>query len=237
MAVIFQQDFTRELGREGLRLRNEEFVRTLSIGTSWTRLRIGIQCAIGTVDSQNFVTGSMSGMFLGLCVGTTFPFSNPSCTYAVGYTFYPGQTWTYVANSGNPYYQVPGFQHGPTSKVNAVLTSPSVGIATTFIASSDATHRRSVYMVDITRSSTIITMGTSAVAAVTYDWTTRDFLNVVDQGAATASIFYQGTQYDVATTRSDTIAGMNANLDSIDIFWRQTANPLEIYGIAVSRLA
>jgi hypothetical protein len=64
-----------------LSLANEEWVRTLAIGTNWTKLRIGKLVSV-TPDA----TSNLSGVELiwGLCSGKTNPFGAASTTNFLG---------------------------------------------------------------------------------------------------------------------------------------------------------
>src|SRR5664279_1558518 len=92
------------IGDKYLTLANEEFVRTLAIGSDWTRLRLGLLLALST-DGTSDLQGA--DLVWGLCAGKTNPFGAASTTNFLGMKFgtsFGPELLTYNANAGNPYF-------------------------------------------------------------------------------------------------------------------------------------
>src|SRR5438876_3919296 len=103
MSVIASRAFNL-IDDKYLTLANEEYVRTLAIGTNWTKLRIGMLLALAT-DGTNNLQGT--NLVWGLSSGKTNPFGAVTTTNFLGMKFgYDANSdvLTYVANSGNPYF-------------------------------------------------------------------------------------------------------------------------------------
>jgi len=232
MAVIFQRDFPNTAGKTGLRLGNEEFIRPLSIGSGWTRIRVSITCAIQG-DGQSFAGGTF---FMGLIQGTQFGFNSPSCIGAFGVGS-NAATYTFNASSGNPYYSA---SMSACRKTGATATY--VSTATSYIPTTTGTLRRSILTAGITKdpASTNWTdyFYTPQSAGVSnYDARFYDHVNSSEAGYTVATWFANATQYDLsqALAVTNTFTEPAGGLDALSIYWNKSNYPLEIYSITVTR--
>lgn len=220
-------------------LANEELVRTLAMGTDWTKLHIGVLLAVTPDGTNNLASAAL---MLGLCSGTTQPYGAASTTNFVGAAFHastPGATsgtLSYVANSGNPVFSVTGTW--PLTRVGTALGS-ATGSATGLMltANTGATQRRSPLYLDITKGSPNYTVGrwtpaTSQGQFLSGDCTPGELLNVLENTTPT----WLGISL---SSTSSTLAASEATgaFDSVDLFWNKAGFPLEIYALAVARLA
>jgi hypothetical protein len=232
MAVIFQRDFPNTAGKTGLRLGNEEFIRPLSIGSGWTRIRVSITCAIDG-DGQTFVNGIL---FVGLLSGTQYGFNSPSCLGAYGFGS-NAATYTFNANAGSPYY---------SASINACkkegATASYAGVGTAYIPATTGTLRRTIITGGIIK---VAGGGWSAYAYVpqttgvsNYDARFYDHVNSSEAGFTGSTWFANATQYDLTAAINGTTLSFTeppAGLNAVSICWNKSNYPLEIYSITVTR--
>jgi len=222
-----------------LTLANEEWARTLAIGTDWTKLRIGVLLAV-TPDGTNNLAGS--ALVLGVCSGKTNPYGAASTTNFVGAAMHgitPGGTtgtFTYVAGSGNPYFTSIG--SWPASRVATDVIS-GAATATTFLltANTGSTQRRSPLYVDIQKGSPNYTLTR---------WTPLASQALFQTGDCSAAEFLAGLEMPTPTWANTNLTSSNGTvaasetpgaLDTVDLFWNKTALPLEVYALAAYRMA
>lgn len=227
------------VGDKYVSLANEELVRTLQIGTDWTKLRIGVLLAVTPDGTNNLASAAL---MMGVCSGTTNPYGAASTTNFVGAAFHasaPGATsgtLTYNANSGNPVFTSVGTW--PATRVGTTLGN-ATGSATAFMLTTNtgSPQRRSPLFLDITKGSpnyTVVrwTPSSSQSSFLNGDCTLGELLNMLEVvsptwlGIALSSIS--------ATIAASETAGA---FDSVDLFWNKAGFPLEVYALAVARLA
>jgi hypothetical protein len=108
MAEIVQRLFAY-VPNNALRVGGEQFTRSLGVLNTWSRIRIGILVAA----APNGVANLVSNFTFGVCNGQANAGGSAACNSAFGAAI-PGSqlaaswTWTYQANSGNPYYASSG---------------------------------------------------------------------------------------------------------------------------------
>ena len=221
----------------GLQLGNEEWVRTLAIGSSWNYIRIGLLlCITGTSSTSS---GS-PGMAIGMCSGSSLPFNNASTQNFVGVQF-PG---SFSYNGGaSPYFAFGSANGYACKKLNSSITNAGtnlpdgVGLAINGIG---ATPKRGIVFVDITKGYPNYTIGLMMTLGGAYsgvDFTVANLLYGMTQpfsnnwACGSGQIYYgNGAQ----TLACDETAG---GFDTVDIYINQLNNPVNIYEIAVEKLA
>lgn len=233
MANIGSRDFNL-VGDQYLSLANEEYVRTLAIGTNWTKLRLGLLAAV-TPDG----TSNLNGVQLvwGLCSGKTNPFGASSTTNFLGMKYgitSGGDLWSYVANAGNPYFAT---ERLFLKKVGGTITtaSPAAGEVHRVATNTGALPRRSVQFLDITKGSPnfTVTQWGITLGSMSKDFTPAHLLDGLGQ-AGTITVNGESMNTMPATIAFSEVAGA---LDSVDIFWNKSAFPIEIHAVAAYRLA
>lgn len=223
-----------------LQLGNEEWVRTIVAGSTWTHIRIGILYQLIGTSS----TPGASGLFIGMCSGTSAPFGAATTTNAVGLEVI--NSLSYIANSGNPYFQFQSANGQVCKKVVSTITtngtnvfdSVDLGVPTNL----GSTLRRGLLYVDIIKGSPNYTIQVSGAASMgsssagTHDFTVSDLLSGMTQ--ALGSIVVAGFSLVSANTpltlACDETAG---GFDTVDIYCNELANPVNLYEIAVEKLA
>jgi len=219
--IIYWAGFTDK----GLTLSNEEFVRSLSVGSNWSRIRIGIHFGFRTAF-LNFSCVSV----LGLCSGKTNPFNAGSTTNFLGMNWGSEQSatanWTYFY--GPPLYDI---SQGMTvlKRVGSTTTiGPYYSGDEYWLCNTDQNYRACAFM-DITKGSPNWTV--SAYNIVT-NTTTATFLGAL----TTDTVPPPGatTRINAQTFAFDEVAG---GLDTLDIYHNSTVQPLDIWYVGAARFA
>jgi len=231
---------------KSLRIAGEEYLRKLSIGNSWTSIRIGVMCAM-TPDGTNNLSACQ--FFVGMCsadgtFANTAGLTAASTTNSIGYDFFyrsTNEAATYATSSSLVYY-VPA-NNGGSAYRRVATTVTTTGNNTThnigIVSNTGATQRRSPHYIDITKGSPNYTLqrwgASSAVGAnMTRDFSLAHFLGGFD----TATPVLDGVTF-VNTEGSLALAASEAagNLDTVSVYWNRTGFPMDIYAIAVKRLS
>lgn len=234
-SVIGERVFVSDGIDKYITLPNAEYVRPLSIGSNWNRLRIGVLMAMTPNATSNILS---CNFVMGVCSGATNPYGASSTTYFIGSGMTGSATMTYNAGTAGASY----YTGSTTSWVSRIGTTLTTGGALTFLAVTTSgvyTQRRCAQYVDITKYSP-----SAANIAVT-QWT--------ETGAGTAHTQYDVTYpaflYALEQAGTPVINGTNMNsngtngpfveasgpLDTVDVYWNKDAFPWEVYGIAVYR--
>ena len=227
-----------------LTLANEEYLRPLSIGSNWTKLRIGMVCAL-TPNGTNNLLGCR--LVLGLCAAAT-PFAN-TLGYAGATTgnFIGADVilkssglddygdFIYNAGSGNPYFtgtfMAVRRRYGSTATF-AAFSSTNQAVA----ANNGSLQRRSLIYLDITKGSPNYSLKPFVMTAAQaqMDFTPADFLDGLEQSSTPV----------VNGQTLNTVAAVNHACDesagafnTLDLYWNRAAYALEIYALAVYRAA
>jgi hypothetical protein len=205
-----------------IQLSNSQFARTLSIGSAWTTIRVGLRLHMDTTG------GNLPGvpiLFFGLCSGTTDIFGDASVTHCVGAI--SDDTWLVA---GNVYYASSMLK--PACKYGTTLTK-GTSFGQSAIPSTITAASRVCWFVDITKGSPnfslkVFTQHTATIA----DISVATFLQQMEAATpALAQHQYIGPQ---------TVAVDEATygyFDSVNVAWNQTTPVVEICDLAVARLA
>jgi len=218
-----------------LSLANEEFVRTLAIGTNWTKLRLGMLMALNP-DGTNNLSGT--NLLFGLCSGKTNPYGSANTTNFLGMKFgadISSDLLTYVANSGNPYYW------SGRGVIKKTVATPTVAGANTLEFHRIATNtgslqRRSLHFVEITKGSpnfTVVHWNLSATG-VAKDFTPAHLLEGLEQAG---SITVNGEALGAGNSTAIAFTEAAGSLDSVDVYWNRAAFPLEVHALAAYRFS
>lgn len=229
MAFIQSRTFVLGGAKKLLSLTNEEIVR--NIGTDWTSVRIGILCAIVDNAGGN-VTGRLN---IGVCSGQTNPCGVASTTnFAGARTLSGGQTWTYVANSGNPYFtngSFYGLRRVGNSDTTAGVANTSLNIVTT-APGTGGLQRRSLVMVDISKAGSELPYCTQTTQ-FGQDYSYVDFLAALDWQNSTPTT--GGQAMGPLTSQAISLDETPGAYNNVDIGWTGTAQALEIYALGIYR--
>jgi len=232
----------RFTGDRCIQLGAEEFVRKMTIGNNWMKIRIAVRVAIG--GSADIPTPRF---LLGVCSGTTYTYTSNSCIGYIGGVWPPTTiSLPYIANAGNPYYQYSGGAavcFGSVRKIGAVITevSASSGNSNNVVAQS-ANNRYTLQMVDIFRSTT------DPTAYGTRQWSCNTSVSTTncDSYAFLRSIEDESVSSTFATTYITNSQGGFAvvyqtgfdpsqPMDTVSIGWGKSVPTIEIAEICVIR--
>jgi hypothetical protein len=249
MPVIAAKNFATGT-QNYLNLGVDSYSRTLSIGTQWNRIRIGILCSVSTVQETSYPIRTAQ-FSIGVCNGINNNAGVFSAKNCHGYSHrYPpyitsvGSTWTYNAGTaGNSYFSTADFVGFKIE--NGAQLSSTAGSFTAYFPSSTAlggaTARRGIYVADLSKSALVsgnlLKYGASgAVAHMSLDLTTEDLFSAIQQ--YTSAPVIRGTAMAQATgavsqTFNETTYGM---LDTVFVYWGMYAVPFQVYEIAVWRV-
>lgn len=225
-----------------LALANEEYVRTLAIGSNWTQLRIGIMYAIpGTANIPS------AKLCVGLCASAFDPLSASTTGHFVGANFtstnFSSATLTYNAGAGLPYFTSPGFcffkRVGTAATVfgnfGATIYHPNNG---------GSTQRRGVVIVELLKGASWTVRGWamplgSAGPPATGVFRDYGYVHLLEalEDPATSTLAIDGNTLVYHSVLGSVNEGADGYLDAVDIFWSKGAQFFELYAIAVQRLA
>lgn len=218
-----------------LQLGNEEWVRTLAIGSNWNHVRIGV--LVQMVGSAS-TTGT--NWAIGLCSGTGNPFGSASTTNFVGVEFV--NNFTYTSNAPYPYWNFGSTNVLACKKLSSSITTAATNLADgigMIVVTDGGTARRGILLIDITKGSpnyTIGFMGTISTYAA-QDFTPALLLTAMTQPFANnwtlgSAQIYNGN--GAQTLACDETAG---GFDTVDFYCNNLNFPMNIYAIAVEKLA
>ena len=229
-----------------LSIANEEYVRQLSIGSNWTKLRLGMMCALTPNGTGNLLGCSL---VFGLCSAAS-PFANTTgyasattgnfigmdVIISAGGSNNPGD-WVYNAGSGNPYFSgtftAVRRRYGSTATFAAFASGGSQVLP---VAGVGSTVRRGLVYLDITKGSPNYTLKpyNCTTAQGTMDFTPAQFLDGLEQ-SGTPVVNGQTLLTETAVNHAcDESAGA---FNTLDLYWNRAAYALEVYALAVYRAA
>lgn len=234
MPFISSRLFVAGGTKKCITLLNEEHVRY--IGSDWTGIRIGMLCAL-TENGVSNITGRLA---MGVCSGQTNPVGNATSTTGfVGYRSLSPSTWTYTANSGDPYY-ASGIFYG-LRRVNNTDTTYGIGSTNLSIVSTapgnGSLQRRSLIYVDLNKANGGGIVAYTANAQFGADYSVGDFLMGLEYSSVGQTPVIRGTSLQGSSSQTIDLSPPSAGnvFDCLDIHWSGTSQALEIYALGVYR--
>jgi hypothetical protein len=233
MSLILSQKFFSGNSQHCLALRNDEYVRPLTVGSGWTRLRIGLLMAF---DAN--ATISAADFCFGLC-NHPYGMLSWNCPNYLGFGFGPAGAYSlaYIAGSGNPYFQSAAYyryRKGSISTHIAGNGNPNYTAAT-----SGSLSRRSIWIVDITKGSpnyTVSAFGSLSASLVVLDFTYENLLEAVAQYSAAPRVGSVSLSACSAGPQAGAFNESTGVLNALAISWTRFDVAVEIYGVAVYRV-
>jgi len=224
MAEIAQRVFAVDGTKNLLRLYNEEFVRPVTLPSSWARLRLTLAAAVadtgGNLTANNF--------FFGFCSTAASPFTSGSTIHAEGFEGVSSAPTR--GGTTNPYYIWSGATYYGTRRVSGVNSRSSAGIGSYDIAATGgALARRSVIVVDLVAATNGVTIYLPQSSIAVQDMSPSQFIEATETWSPNWTA--AGSALPAIAT---TPAGSSAvPLDTVNIYWGNGLAPLEIYAMAV----
>jgi hypothetical protein len=219
-------------GDRRIRLANEEWVRKMSFGGKWNKLRVTVRYGINGTSNITSPT-----LFIGVCAGLTNTFKSSNTDFCVGLTF-PGSNGGAIANlnynSGPPAWFVSASSLGynMVSRAGNTTTRNFPTSQTTFHAAT-ANNPPMCSAVDIVRTGSVYTV---------YQWFNPNSQANVQAGNSQRQMIVgadseTGSPWDAmsATVPSSSNTFTSSLVcDCVSVFWDQ-ATTLEISDIQVTR--
>ena len=213
-------------------LGNEEWLRTLSIGTDWTILRFGLIFSLN-MDGANNITSTEFAF--GLCSGLDKGYGTTTANW-VGGTFGDtfGATSTQTYGAGPPTtLSIVGTSSG--RKVGAVATSFQNN-AGAWNSPTVSTPRKSMASVQITKGSPNYSVIVSRPASANFadNWSFRDLILYMEQTSMTQTMPGPKT-WTGTTLASGAFSEAAGPLSTLSIYWNKSLFPVEIQAVAAYR--
>lgn len=213
-------------------LQNSNFARLHSLGTSWSKIRVGMRFSMTNTGAD--LTGTPL-FAMGLCAGTTNIYLDATTDHFVGHGG-NATTWGYtVAGSGNMTRYTPGtgFIYA-FKKVGTALTFSGVALAAPIFPADATAATRRLHFVDITKGSPNFTIGGFVCTNMTAspDVLDTDFLAQI---VLPTPSFANHTYYTGQTIAVNEVA--NGYLTHASIAWNRSSPTFEICDFAVVQLA
>jgi len=203
-----------------LALLREQCGRTISIGSSWNKIRLGIHLSI---DTSAAITQMPSFVF-GLCSGMTNMYTDETTDHFVGVKTPDSINTTNFAN----YIQGPGTQS--VIKIGTTETNTTPASVTSYFAMGKSSASRSMFILEITKGSP--------------NYIVRFRMSEYNENVTTAQFRAQMQAENVTFAHGWTAnqnfaidEATNGNLDTINIAWMSELNAIEISAVSYSRLA
>lgn len=197
----------------------------LSIGTSWTKIRVGVRAIM---DNTGANLSSTPRFAIGVCSGSTNLLFDATTTHFVGWQS-SSATWVYAAGPPIVY----SFDVVAIKRVAAVTTSTAAISVGSSIAGDPTTTNRGMFFCDITKGSPNFTIDIfSHTTAAAGDVTLADFLAQVPLAVPVFAGHNFGGAQPLAVDE-----GADGTLDHVLVGWDRAAPVLEICDMAIVRLS
>ncbi len=216
------------IGDRRIQLTCEEIVRPILLGGSnWTKLRIGIRCAVW------YSGGNLPGTCLSVGLSQTADaFLSTNTVDMLGFLCQNGttNTWTLTTTSVPFCYTGGGILY--YQKVGTTVTSLAATNTTGPFIVADPTAYYSNFFVEITKGSPNYTMAM---------WAANSFANG-QISVSTRDTFYLTLENEAAPTNMTNLFNLSTssytgtgNLSYLSVYWNRATPSLEITDIAVCR--
>lgn len=224
-----------------LTLDNREYARKMLIGSDWNRIRIGALVSLTPNGTSNL---SAIKFVMGACSGITNPFSAGSTTNFIGASIgaddpASGNTFSYNAGSGNPYFTSSSTTGKAVKRVGATntLSASRFNSNSCYLPSnSGSVQRRWPVFVEITKGSpnyTVKLLSPSSAADMSTDVSPSSFASLL-MTSGDLSNFWNTASGNAQTVACDEGAG---GFDSVCLFYNSPLYPLEVYDLRVYRFS
>lgn len=197
----------------------------LSIGTSWTKIRVGVRVIM---DNTGANLTSTPRFAMGVCSGSTNLLFDATTTHFLGWQ-QTAATMTFAAGPPIRY----SFDTSGLKRVGSTSTFTAQMAAGFIMCADPATANRAMFFCDITKGSpnyTLDSFGRTGTAAG--DVTLADFLATVPLAVPAFANHSASVSQVIAVNE-----GVDGTFDHMLVGWDRTTPVLEICDIAVVRLS
>ena len=236
MAIIIDR-ISASIADKVLSISNEQCARTITIGSTWNRIRIGVRFKI----SSSFANITSANFAWGLISGTSSLYADASTNHFLGVDMPPSTTLTYTSATINLYRNTAASASRFITKVGLTTTEyyhTVANFAFGLIENLADEYRMAAYM-DIMKSNTdpglwtIMYTYNRTVSFSTQDISATQFYNnITNDSASLLTSNVASASFQIPISQS-----ANGNLDTINIYWNKTTPPMEISDVAVYRFA
>jgi hypothetical protein len=199
----------------------------MTIGTLWTKIRIGMRVAINGSSTASILTNNLPHLLVGVCQGSNGFLTQNTTDYIGGATWW-NTAFTFVQASPTSYYTSTSLTN-PVKKIGSTVTQVGGGAATAYFTNA-VTVSRSQLFVDILKGSpnyTITMWAPTSAGAVQTDISSSTFLANIENEAAPGTTSALGAV---------TAAYSGASLfDTVSVSWLRSTPTIEISDIAICR--
>jgi len=223
MASIIERTGNGETEKR-LSLNAEQIGRSISIGSQWQKIRIGVRwsCTLTT----NYV--SSPALYLGMCSGTTNMIGDTTPQHFVGWHMKPDST---VSASNTNYISIPGgTSNSMLVNVGGVKTVAGFNVNPLNVGRVSR-GGAAIMVLEITKGSPNFLLSNWSSSG--YLSTPSDFLTVMQAVAVPTSIMSARISGEAMAVDEAT----NGYLDTINFAWQGVQGDFELSDIAYTRLA
>ncbi len=232
-----------------IKLGNEQIARTLSIGSNWRWIRVGVNFQFSGSATGGAFTLSGPNMFVGLTAGTSSLFNSPTTNHWLGFNTDPAVNWTpfylsdptFMNDGGNQSKQFTKKENGSST---TLFTENRFGPG----ASTTGSCLRCPIMIDYIKNDdvspclwSVVVYWSSGTPGDPYtgahaDWTSDLLYSKMADETASYTVVGAGANMNRIpfnnTPISESIYGY---LDTVNIGWNNANFPLEVSNVAVYR--
>jgi len=221
------------IGNQGVQLGNEEFLRPMSFGSNWQRIRILCRAQVKTTS----IMAADTGLRLGVCRGEAGGVYTNTSNYLGGEINASAGPFSWIMHASNNYQSEGGggYNSGYTvQKLNGVLTRRIDGASTggMYMAMASALNPLT-HGVNITKnyygSYTISTLGTASTQITSAYGNPYCFYRSLEDEQAYGFVTRVGT--------SDTYTSMSDFMDTVSVSWNHSCPTVEVTQLSVIRYA
>lgn len=197
----------------------------LSIGTSWTKIRVGVRAIM---DNTGANLSSTPRFAVGVCSGDTNLLFDATTTHFLGWQ-QSAATMIYAAGPPISY----SFDAYPLKRVGVTTTTAANIAVGAFINADPTTANRAMYFCDITKGAPNYTIGFfGRNVSGAGDVTEADFLAQVALAVPAFAQHGAGVAQPIAVDE-----GVDGTFDHVLVGWDRTTPVLEICDVAIVRLS
>jgi hypothetical protein len=224
--MAFIVESTTFPGDRRLQLGAEDFFRTLSFGTNWTKIRIGVRMSMN--DAYGNVLANLS---VGVSQGSAACLNSPSIIDAIGLT-HGGNIGEYSNNftrslNTTPCYR-PGVSSAAFNKKGAINTITAGGGYTLNLSGAPAIAQ-TPWLVDIAKGTPSYTITVWTLGAVTISNVTR--------ATYLLQLENESTPVNMSSSATTMTYSGSALFDTVFIHWSKSTPTVELSDVSVVRFA
>ena len=222
---------------KGAALFNCGIARTMSIGTSWDKIRVGALMSVERLGVTDDLTGTPR-LAVGVSSGTTAPLGAVSATHFAG-VISTQNTWEY--DSSPAVYGRNGFTNGPRFRA-AKFVAPTLTVSGSDIGSFSMSNEpelsKSLIIVDIEKGTTNWTMNMlSSSFKVDGDnnMLAKEMITMTEAEILAIFTSLSGGNTTLGTAQTVAVDENDGSLDTVNIFWGESNVSFLVHDVAYAQ--